>query len=179
MCIFCFSSNCNEYIICDSKVLWIQFCFRTLLLLLHSFLASDISLFIASYLLANKHAEIYLTFRKHCRLLVLYYCLLLSCSVVSNSLHPLDCSTPGFPVFHHLLKLAQTHVHWIDDAIQPSHPLSPTSPPALNLSQHQGLFQWVSFLHQVIKVLELQLQHRARLEPHRPGSPRLWPRDSN
>ena len=92
-----------------------------MLLLLHSFLASDTSLFIASYLLANKHAEIYLTFRKHCRLLVLYYCLF-SCLVVSNSLHPLDCSTPGFPVFHHLLKLAQTHVHWIDDAIQPSHP---------------------------------------------------------
>ena len=51
----------------------------------------------------------------------------------------MDCSTPGFPVPHHLLELAQTHVHWFGDAIQPSHPLSPPSPPAFNLSQHQGL----------------------------------------
>ena len=55
----------------------------------------------------------------------------------------MDCSTPGFPVLHYLPEFAQTHVHWVDDAIQPSHPLSPPSPPALNLSQHQGLFQWV------------------------------------
>ena len=54
---------------------------------------------------------------------------------------PMDCSRPGFPVLHCLLEFAQTHVHWIDDAIQPSHPLSPTSLPALNLSKHQGLFQ--------------------------------------
>ena len=57
---------------------------------------------------------------------------------------PMDCSTPGFPVLHHLLELAQTHVHWVSDAIQPSRPLSPPSPPPLNLSEHQGLFQWVS-----------------------------------
>ena len=56
----------------------------------------------------------------------------------------MDCSTPVFPVLHHLPELAQTHVHWVGDAIQSSHPLSPLSPPALNLSQHQGLFQWVS-----------------------------------
>ena len=55
-----------------------------------------------------------------------------------------DCSTPGLPVHHQLSELAQTHVHWVSDAIQPSHPLSSPSPPALNLSQHQGLFQWVS-----------------------------------
>ena len=54
---------------------------------------------------------------------------------------PMDCSMPGFPVLHHLLELSQTHVHWISDAIQPSHPLSPPSPPAFNLSQHQGFFQ--------------------------------------
>ena len=60
---------------------------------------------------------------------------------------PKDCSTPGFPVLHHLPEFAQTHVHWGSDAIQPSHPLSPLSPPALNLSQHQGLFQWVSSSH--------------------------------
>ena len=55
----------------------------------------------------------------------------------------MDCSTPGFPVLHHLLEFAQTHVRWLGDAIQPSHSLSPPSPPAFNLSQHQGLFQWV------------------------------------
>ena len=54
---------------------------------------------------------------------------------------PMNCSMPGFPVLHHLLELAQTHVHRIGDAIQPSHPLSSPSPPALNLSQHQHLFQ--------------------------------------
>ena len=80
------------------------------------------------------------------------------CSVAQSCLtlrDPMDCSTPGFPVLHHLLEFAQTHVHWVDDAIQPSHPLLP---PALNLSQHQGLFQWSGSLHQVTKVLELQLQ---------------------
>ena len=66
---------------------------------------------------------------------------------------PMDCSMPGFPVLHHLLEFAQTHVHWMDDAIQPSHPLSSPSPLALNLSQHQGLSQWVSSSHQVAKVL--------------------------
>ena len=66
---------------------------------------------------------------------------------------PMDCNTPDLPVLHHLLKFAQTQVHWVGDAIQPSHPLSPPSPPALNLSQHQGLFQWVSSWHQVSKVL--------------------------
>ena len=70
---------------------------------------------------------------------------------------PTDCSTPGFPVLHYLLGFAQIHVHWVSDAIQPSHPLLPPAP-TLNLSQHQGLFQWVSSLHQVAKVLELQLQ---------------------
>ena len=62
---------------------------------------------------------------------------------------PCNSSTPGFPVLHYLLNFAQTHVHWVGDAIKPSHPLSPPSPPALNLSQHQGLFQWVSSSHQV------------------------------
>ena len=70
---------------------------------------------------------------------------------------PIDCSTPGFPVHHQLPELAQTHVHCVSDAIQPS--LSSPSP-TFNLAQHQGLFQWVSSLHQVAKVLELQLQHQ-------------------
>ena len=70
----------------------------------------------------------------------------------------MDCSTPGFPVHHQLQELAQTHAHGIGDAIPPSHPLSSHSPPAFNLSQHQGLFQWVDSWHQVAKVLELQYQ---------------------
>ena len=74
---------------------------------------------------------------------------------------PMDCSTPGFPVHHQLLELAQTHVHWVGDAIQPSHPLSSPSPPTFNLSQHQDLFKWVSSLHQVAKVLEFKLQHQS------------------
>ena len=67
--------------------------------------------------------------------------------------NPMDCSTPGSPVHHQLPELAQTHVHWVSDAIQPSHPLSSPFPPAFNLSQHQGLFQWKSSLQQVAKVL--------------------------
>ena len=69
--------------------------------------------------------------------------------------NPMDCSTPRFPVFHHLPELAQAHVHWVSDAIQPFHPLSSPSPPAFNLSQHQGLSQCVGSSHQVDKVLEL------------------------
>ena len=75
--------------------------------------------------------------------------------------NPIDCSLPGFPVHHQLPELAQTHVHWVGDAIQPSHPLSYPSLPTFNLSQHQGLFQWVSSLLQVAKVLEFQLQHQS------------------
>ena len=74
---------------------------------------------------------------------------------------PVNCSTLGFPVLHYLLESAQTHVHWVSDAIQPSHPLSPSSPPAFRLSQHQDLFQWVSSSYQVAKVLELQPQHQS------------------
>ena len=70
---------------------------------------------------------------------------------------PMNHSTPGFPVHHQLPEFTQTHVHWVGDAIQSSHPLSSPSPPALNLSQHQGLFQWVSSLCEVAKVLEFQL----------------------
>ena len=65
------------------------------------------------------------------------------------------------PVRHQLLEFTQIHVHWVSDAIQPSHPLSFPSPPAFNLSQHQGIFQWVSSSHQVAKVLEFQLQHQS------------------
>ena len=70
----------------------------------------------------------------------------------------IDYSTPGLPVHHQLPEFMQTHVHWVSDAIQPSHPLSSPSPPAFSLSQHHGLFKWVSSSHQVPKVLELQHQ---------------------
>ena len=76
------------------------------------------------------------------------------CSVAWSCLticDPMDCSTPGFPVLHHTPELAQIHVQWVSDAIQPSYPLSSPSPPAFNLSKHQGLFQWVSSSHQVAK----------------------------
>ena len=97
----------------------------------------------------------------------------------------MNCSTPGLSVHHQLLESTQTHVHWVGDAIQPSHPLSSPSPPALNLSQHQGLFKWVSSSHQVTKVLEFQLQHQSFLRTPRTdlllnglvGSP-CSPRDS-
>ena len=78
-----------------------------------------------------------------------------SCPTLCN---PMNCSMPGLPVHHQLPEFAQTHVHWVGDVIQPSHPLPSPSPPALNLSQHQGLFKWVSSLHQVAKVLEFQHQ---------------------
>ena len=79
-----------------------------------------------------------------------------SLSVMSDSLQP-----HGFPVHHQLLELTQTHVHWVSDAIQPSHLISSPSLPTFNLSQHQGLLQWVSSSHQVANVLEFQLQHQS------------------
>ena len=81
-----------------------------------------------------------------------------SCPTVCD---PMDCSTSGLPVHHQLPEFTQTHVHWVGVAIQPSHPLSSPSPPAFNLSQHQGLFRWVSSSHQVAKLLEFQLQHQS------------------
>ena len=81
-----------------------------------------------------------------------------SCSTLCD---PRNCSVPGLPVHYQLPESTQTHVHWVSDAIKPSHPLLSPSPPALNLSQHQGLFKWVSSLHHVAKVLEFQLQHQS------------------
>ena len=74
---------------------------------------------------------------------------------------PMNHSMPGLPVHHQLLEFTQTHAHWVSDAMQPSHPLSSSSPPAPNTSKHQGLFQWVNSLHEVAKVLEFQLQHQS------------------
>ena len=89
------------------------------------------------------------------------YSVQFSCSVVSDSLRPHDCSTSGFLVLHHLPEFTQTHVCWVSHAIQPFHPLLSPSPPTFNLSQHQGLSQWVSSSNQVAKVLEFQLQHQS------------------
>ena len=93
------------------------------------------------------------------------YCHFVQFSSVAQSC-PTLCSymnycTPGLPVHHQLPECTQTCVHWVGDAIQPSHPLSSPSPPAFNLSQHQGLFKWASSSHQVAKVLEFQLQHQS------------------
>ena len=74
---------------------------------------------------------------------------------------PMKCSTLGLPVHHQLLEFTQTYVHRVSGATQTSHSLSSPSSPALNLSQHQGLFQWVRSLHQVEKVLEFLLQHQS------------------
>ena len=74
---------------------------------------------------------------------------------------PMDCSKPGFLHHHQLQEPTQTHIHCISDAIQPSHPLSSPSLPTFSLSQHQGLFQWVSSSRQIAKVLEFQLQHQS------------------
>ena len=82
-------------------------------------------------------------------------------SAVSNSLQSYELQHTRLPVFHHLPELAQTHVHWVSDVIQPSHPLLSPSPPAFNLSQHQGLFKWVSPSQQLAKVLEFKLQHQS------------------
>ena len=81
-----------------------------------------------------------------------------SCPTLCN---PMNHSIPGLPVHHQLLEFTQTHVHWVGDTIQPSHHLSSPSPPALNPSQHQGLFQWVKSSHEVAKVLQLQLKHQS------------------
>ena len=92
----------------------------------------------------------------------LFYMICMSVSSVAQLCltlcDPMNCSTPDLPVHHQLLEFTQTHVHWVSDAIQPSHPLSSPSPPALNPSQDQGLFQWVSSSHQVAKVFQLQHQ---------------------
>ena len=74
---------------------------------------------------------------------------------------PMGCSPPCLPAHHRLPELTQTHVHWVSDTIQWSHPLLSPSPPTFNLSQHQSLFKWVSSSHQVAKVLEFQLQHQS------------------
>ena len=104
---------------------------------------------------SSPYTDIFISVREFC---VSWCSLTQSCPTLWDLM---GCCTPGFPVLHYLPEFAQTHTHWVDDVIQPSHPPPPPSP-ALNLSQHQGLFQWVSTSsHQVVKVLELQLQHQS------------------
>ena len=124
-------------------VLWIIH-YHTILSLLHVFL------------------RVFLLCNFFCFLQFLYFplSLLYFISYFHLQFSPMDCSKPGFPVHHQHPELAQTHGHWYGDAIQPFHSLLPASP-ALSLSQHQGVFQWVSSLHLVAKVLELQLQDQS------------------
>ena len=92
-----------------------------------------------------------------------------SCPTLCDSMNH---STPGLPIHHQFPELTQTHVHRVGDVIQPSHPLSSPSPPALNPSQHPGLFQWVNSLHEVAKILEFQPQHQSLQSTPRTGL--LW-----
>ena len=120
-------------------------------------------------LLGTQAGNLDITDLWHCLLFLLFTVILqsstLSLSVQFSSVHqscptlcdPMNCSMPGLSVHHQLPEFTQTHVHRVDDAIQPSHPLSSPSPPAPNPSQHQSLFQWVNSLHEVAKVLEFQL----------------------
>ena len=124
------------------------------------------------------------------------YCIYTNCAkvMVVNSVqslspiqfcNPMNRSRPGLPVHHQLPEFTQTHIHWVSDAIQPSHPLSSPSPPAPDPSQNQSLFQWVNSSHEVAKVLEFQLQHHSferntradLLQNGQVGSP-CSPRDS-
>ena len=95
--------------------------------------------------------------RKFLRQFILHIFISCCCYSIAKSYPPLcnpkDCSMPGFSVLRYLLEFAQSHVHWVGDAIPPSFPLSPSSLPALNLSHHQSLFQWVNSSHEVAKVL--------------------------
>ena len=112
--------------------------------------------------------------RKYIWFHVLFYCHLAMCfssvqfSSVAQSCQtfcdPMNRSMSGLPVHPQLPEFTQIHVHWVGDAIQSSHPLSSLSPSSLNLSQHEGLFKWVNSLHQVVKVLEFQLQHSSSNE---------------
>ena len=105
----------------------------------------------------------------------MYY---LCCSIVQSCLtlcNPMKCSTPDLCVPHHLPKFAQVHVHCIDDTIQPSHPPTPFSPSAFNLSKHQRLFQWVNCSNQMTKILEFQLQLQSYQKGFKADFPQDWP----
>ena len=110
-------------------------------------------------MISNLFSQAQITIAPHITIMVcLFSSVAQSCPTLCD---PMNHSPPGLPIHHQLLEFTQTHVHWVGDAIQPSPPLSSPSPPALNLSQHQGLFQWVNSSHEVAKVLEFQLQHQS------------------
>ena len=117
--------------------------------------------------MANTHTHTHLINRYHRIFFKNYYFLISSVQFSSVTqwcltlCDPMDCSTPGLSVHHQLPEFTQTHVHWVGDVIQPSHPLSSPSPPTFNLSQLHGLFKWVNSSHQVAKVLEFQLQNQS------------------
>ena len=120
--------------------------------------------------LSNKHFHFYTTLTGilHSNYTLYYLCqvpISLHFSSVTQSCltlcDPMDCSTPGLPVHRQLPEFTQTHVHWVGDAIQPSHPLSSPFPPTFNFSQYHGIFQWVSASHQVATALAFQLQHQS------------------
>ena len=125
-----------------------------------SLLFNKLSRFVIAFLPRSKHLLI-----SYLILLVQFNSVAQSCPTLCD---PMNCSMPGLPVHHQLSEFTQTHVHRVSDAIQPSHPLSSPSPPAPNPSQHQSLFQWVNFSHEVAKVLEFQLYHH----PFQRRSPR-------
>ena len=125
-----------------------------------SFSAHCFCLFLLStwYLMLTPNIYVYI----HTQMLIYVHCC--CCSVTKSCpalCDPMDCSTPGFPVPHHLSEFTQLHVHWISDTIHGSHPLPPSFPLAFNISHHLYLFQCVGCSHQVAKVLELQLQHQS------------------
>ena len=121
----------------------------------YCFLACGLSFCLLKYLSKRR----FLTLIKSC--LQFFSTVVQSLSHVGLFATPWTAAYQASLSFHYLPKFAQTHVHWVDDAIQQSHPLSSPSPPALNLSEHRGLFHWVGSLHQVAKVLELQLQYQS------------------
>ena len=125
---------------------------------LHPVLCTQPLIGYANILGGNKLANNHLTKGRDYKHSVQFSSVAQSCLTLCD---PMDCSMPGFPVHQKLPEFAQTHAHRVDDAIQPSHPLSPPSPPSFNPSQHQGLFQWTSSLPQVAKILEFQLQHQS------------------
>ena len=140
----------NMNLFTDKDQIHVELKLKLILLWSHAMLLLS---FMSSPCELSKRQDSFLMFVSHSVSSVAQMCLTLC--------DPTDCSTPGLPVHHQLPELTETHVHWVGDAIQPSHPLLSPSPPIFNLSQHRGLFIWVSCSHQVAKILEFQLQHQS------------------
>ena len=164
MCIILYSLCFNwrmkkwiSYCLCLQRICkgdkHVKLCIPTMIIItLRTYVFEDVLIILSATKGPNRRV------RKDLALEVMLSCC--CCSVAQSYLtlcYPLDCSMPGLPVRHQLPEFTQTHGHWVSDAIQPSRPLSSPSPPAFNLSQHQGLFQWVSNSHQMVKILEVQL----------------------